>query len=223
MKRDINMKAKLTLLGLGSLMAACNAPDVPSAGVTALHVPVVSQTSYVFDMAAPGGMVGQDESDRLDKWFQSMELGYGDSIYVDGPDGAARGQVAAVAAQYGMLIREGAPVTQGAMDPGSVRVIVRRAEAHVPGCPDWSRPSQPDFNNSSLSNFGCGVNGALAAQVADANDLVRGKPGPSAEDGATASKAINMYRTWPLTGIIDGQVKRPLKKVESTARKESQR
>lgn len=221
MKKDKIMKAKLTLIGLGSLLAAgCNAPDVPSAGVSALHVPVVSKTSYVFDMAAPGGMVAQDEAARLDKWFQSLELGYGDSIYVDGSDGAARGQVAAVAAQYGMLISEGAPVTQGVMDPGSVRVIVRRAEAHVPGCPDWSRPSQPDYANSSMSNFGCGVNGSLAAQVADAEDLVRGQPGPSAEDGAAASKAITMYRNWPLTGIIDGQTKRPLKKVESTARKE---
>jgi pilus assembly protein CpaD len=174
MKRDINMKAKLTLIGLGSLLAGCNAPDVPSAGLSALHVPVVSQTSYVFDMAAPGGMAGKDEAERLDNWFQSLELGYGDSIYVDGPDGAARGQVAAVAAQYGLLISEGAPVTQGAMEPGAVRVIVRRAEAHVPNCPDWSRQSQPDYTNSSMSNFGCGVNGALAAQVADAEDLVRG-------------------------------------------------
>lgn len=214
------MKAQLALLGLGSLLAACNASDNPSSGISSLHVPVVSQTSYVFDMAAPGGLVGQDGSQRLDKWFQSLELGYGDSIYVDGSDGAARGQVAAVAAQYGMLISDGAPVTQGAMDPGAVRVIVRRAEAHVPGCPDWSRPSQPDYNNSSMSNFGCGVNGALAAQIADANDLVHGKAGPSAEDGATASKAINMYRTWPLTGILEGQTQRPLKKVESTARKE---
>ena len=193
MKKDKIMKAKLTLIGLGSLLAAgCNAPDVPSAGVSALHVPVVSKTSYVFDMAAPGGMVAQDEAARLDKWFQSLERGYGDSIYVDGSDGGARGQVAAVAAQYGMLISEGAPVTQGVMDPGSVRVIVRRAEAHVPGCPDWSRPSQPDYANSSMSNFGCGVNGSLAAQVADAEDLVRGQPGPSAEDGADASKAITM-------------------------------
>ena len=220
MKRDITMKAKLTLIGLGSLLAACNAPDVPSAGLSTLHVPVVSQTSYVFDFAAPGGMAGQQEAERLDKWFQSLDLGYGDSIYIDGPDGPARGQVAAVAGQYGLLISEGAPVTQGAMEPGSVRVIVRRAEAHVPGCPDWSRPSQPDYTNSSMSNFGCGVNGSLSAQVADAEDLVSGTPGSSAQDGATASKAINMYRTWPLTGVIEGQTKRPLKKVESTARKE---
>ena len=220
MKKDNLMKSKLTIVALGSLLSACNAPDNVHAGVSSTHVPVVSQTSYVFDAAAPGGVLAQGESERLDDWFGSLNLGYGDSIYVEGSDGPARGQVAAVAGQYGLLISEGAPVTQGVVAPGSVRVVVSRAAAHVPGCPDWSRQSQPDFNNNAMSNFGCGVNGSLAAQVADAEDLVRGQPGSSAEDGATASKAINMYRTWPLTGIVDGQTKRPLKKVESTARKD---
>ena len=214
------MKAKLTIVALGSLLGACNAPDNVHAGLSTTHVPVVSQTSFVFDAAAPGGFLAQDESKRLDNWFESLDVGYGDSIYIDGADGPARGQVAAVAGQYGLLVSEGAPVTNGAVAPGSVRVIVSRAEAHVPGCPDWSRRSEPDFANNSMSNFGCGVNGALAAQVADAQDLVHGQPGPAAGDGATGSKAIGMYRSWPQTGIIEGQTKRQLKKVESTARKE---
>ena len=220
MTKDKNMKAKLTILAFGSLLAACNAPDQVNAGLSTTHVPVVSQTSFVFDAAAPGGVLGQDEAQRLDKWFGSLGLGYGDSVYVEGSDGPARGQVAAVVGQYGILVSEGAPVTQGVVDPGSVRVIVSRAVAHVPGCPDWGRPSSPDFNNLSMANYGCGVNGALAAQVADAQDLVSGQPGPAAEDGAAASKAIGMYRSWPLTGIVEGQTKRPLKKVESTARKD---
>ncbi len=220
MTKDNNMKAKLTIVALGSLLAACNAPDQVNAGLSTTHVPVVSQTSFVFDAATPGGMLGQDEAQRLDKWFSSLQLGYGDNVYVEGSDGAARGQIAAVVAPYGMLVSEGAPVSQGFVDPGSVRVIVTRAVANVPGCPDWSRPSSPDFNNLSMSNYGCGVNSALAMQVADAEDLVHGQPAPAAEDGATASKAIGMYRSWPLTGIVEGQTKRPLKKVESTARKD---
>lgn len=220
MKKDNIMKAKLTTVALASLLAACNAPDSIESGLSATHVPVVSQTSYVFDAAAPGGTLASEEAARLDNWFQSLELGYGDSIYVEGADGPARGQVAAVAGQYGLLISEGAPVTQGALLPGSVRVIVSRAEAHVPGCPDWSRPSQPDFNNKTTSNYGCGVNGALAAQVANAQDLVHGRAGASAGDGATAAKAINMYRSWPLTGVVDGQARRPLKAVENTTSEE---
>lgn len=220
MKKDNTMKAKLTIVALGSLLAACNAPDEVHAGMSATHVPVVSQTSYVFDAVAPGGVLAAGEAERLDHWFSSLNMGYGDSIYVDGSGGPARGQVAAVAGQYGLLVSDGAPVTPGVVAPGTVRVVVSRAEAHVPGCPDWSRPSQPDFNNKSMSNYGCGVNGALAAQVANAEDLVRGRAGPSAGDGATASKAINMYRAWPLTGIVDGQGKRPLKQVENTTSEE---
>ena len=220
MKKDNTMKAKLTIVALGSLLAACNAPDDVHAGMSTTHVPVVSQTSYVFDAAAPGGVLAGGEAERLDHWFSSLNLGYGDSIFVDGSDGPARGQVAAVAGQYGLLVSDGTPVTPGVVATGTVRVVVSRAEAHVPGCPDWSRPSQPDFNNKYMSNYGCGVNGALAAQVANAEDLVRGRAGPAAGDGATASRAINMYRAWPLTGIIDGQAKRPLKQVENTTSEE---
>lgn len=220
MKKDNIMKAKLTIVAFGSLLAACNAPDNVHAGMSTTHVPVVSQTSHVFDAAAPGGVLAQDEMERLDNWFSSLNMGYGDSVYVDGSDGPARGQISAVAGQYGLLVSDGAPVTPGVVAPGSVRVVVSRAEAHVPGCPDWSRQSQPDFNNKVMSNYGCGVNGALAAQVANAQDLVQGRAGPAAGDGATASKAINMYRAWPLTGIIDGQAKRPLKAVENTTSKE---
>lgn len=221
MTKDFTMNAKFSLVALGALLVtACNAPDSPASGVSALHVPVVSQTTFVFDAAAPGGLLPASEAERLDDWLSSVNVGYGSSVYVDGDDGAARGQVAAVVGQYGLLLKEGAPVTPGAVAPGSVRVIVTRAVASVPGCPDWHRQSEPDFNNKSMSNYGCAVNGALAAQVADAEDLVRGTPDTQAGDGAHASKAIGMYRTWPLTGVVEGQTKRPLKKVESTARKD---
>ena len=200
MKRDIKMKSKLTLVGLGSLLAACNAPDSPSSGVTALHVPVVSQTSYVFDMAAPAGMAGQDEADRLDKWFQSLGLGYGDSIYVDGTDGAARGQVAAVAAQYGMLISEGAPVTNGYVDPGMVRVVVTRSRAHVPGCPDWTDNVATTLDNSTADGFGCAVNGNLAAMVADPEHLLKGAEATGDTVVMSSTKAIDTYRAAKPTG-----------------------
>ena len=221
MKKDFTMNAKYSLVALGALLVtACNAPDTPAAGVSALHIPVVSQTSFVFDADAPGGVMSSSEAERLDDWLASVNVGYGSSVYVDGPDGPARGQVAAVVGQYGLLLSEGAPVTPGMVPPGAVRVVVSRAVAAVPGCPDWKGQSEPNYSNKSMSNFGCGVNGALAAQVADANHLVRGTPDTQAGDGQTASKAIDMYRTWPLTGIIEGQNKRPLKKVESTARKD---
>ena len=209
------MRSKLSIVVLASLLGACNAPDNLQTGLTSTHVPVVSHATYVFDAAAPSGMLPASEMDRLDAWFASLNMNYGDEVYVDGDVGAARSQVATVAGQYGLLVSDGAPVTPGVVALGSVRVVVSRNEAFVPGCPQWSKPSNPNFNNEMLTNFGCGVNSALAAQVANPQDLIHGRAGSSAGDGATAAKAINLYRSWPLTGIVDGQIKRPLNTADS--------
>ena len=130
-----------------------------------------------------------------------MQLGYGDSIYVDGPyaDGA-RADVARVASRYGMLINDGAPVTAGGVAPGSVRVVVSRTRASVPNCPNWSVPSQPNLENATMSNFGCGLNSNMAAMVANPEDLVHGREGSGLTDSTTATRAIGVYRTAPPTG-----------------------
>ena len=89
--------------------AACNAPDMPRQGMSAVHVPVVSQVNYVFDAAAPGGSLAPGEAARLDNWFRVLDVRYGDSVYVDGFDAAsARPQVAEVAGNYGLLVSDGA-------------------------------------------------------------------------------------------------------------------
>ena len=209
------MRSKLVLiaLGLGTALAGCTAPtrDLPSRGIAAVNVPVVTTTNYVIDVSAPGGTLAPREAERLDAWFQTLGLGYGDTIYIDGGYApAAQQQVAAVAGQYGMLVANGSPVTAGPVDPGSIRVVVARHTAHVPGCPNWSVASQPNFENRTMSNFGCGVNANLAMQVANPEDLVHGREGPSAIDASTGAKAIMLYRSWPLTAVIEGQTKRPL-------------
>ncbi|MGH2969184.1 MAG: CpaD family pilus assembly protein, partial [Solirubrobacteraceae bacterium] len=156
---------------------------------------------YVFDAAAPDGSLGSVEEARLDGWFRSLQLGYGDAIYVDGPysDGA-RADVARIAGRYGLLVSSGAPVTAGSVAPGSVRVVVSRTRANVPNCPDWSVPSQPNLENATMSNFGCGVNSNLAVMVANPEDLIHGREGSGLSDTTTASRAIGVYRTTPPTG-----------------------
>jgi len=109
------------------------------------------------------------------------------------------GKVAQLAGAYGMMLQAGAPVTAGPVGPGSVRVIVSRTRAEVPGCPNWSQPSQPNYNNRMLSNFGCGVNANIAAMVANPEDLVHGR-----ESGigttVTGTKAITLHQTTEPTG-----------------------
>ena len=114
-EKDWTMRSKIILIALASSRGGLQHAG-PSAdkGVAAVNVPVVTTADYVFDAAAPDGALAPGETDRLNGWFQGLGLGYGDSIYVDGAYAdAARGQVAAVAGQYGMLVSAGAPVTPG--------------------------------------------------------------------------------------------------------------
>lgn len=194
---------KLLPLLLASAVAACSTPGMPSAdrGVESVNLPVLARSTFAVDLSAPGGVLPPAEAARLDGWFQSLDLGYGDSVYVDGAySETARAQVAEVAGNYGMMVLDSAPVTAGAVAPDMVRVVVNRTRAEVPGCPNWSVPSQPNFMNRSMSDFGCGVNSNLAAMVADPQDLFHGHEGSGIGDANTAAKAVSLYRQAAPTG-----------------------
>ena len=195
------MRSKILLIALGTALAGCQtARDIPSKGVAAVNVPVVTSADYVFDAAAPGGALAPGEGECLTGWFQGLGLGSGDTVSVDGAySPAARAQVAAIAGRYGMLVSPGAPVTAGALQPGSVRVVVARRRAVVPGCPDWSQASV-DWDNKSSSNYGCGVNSNIAAMVANPEDLLHGREGAAVTDSRTATRAVEMYRAMPPSG-----------------------
>lgn len=200
MRRNLALLALIPALS-GCLATAQDRYAAPNRGVEAVNVPVVSRADYAMDLAAPGGSLPSAEAGRLDGWFRSLQLGYGDSIYVDGADAyQARADVARVASQYGMLVGNGAPVTQGAVQPGSVRVVVSRTRASVPGCPNWSAPSQPNIQNATMSNYGCSVNANLAAMIANPEDLVHGREGSGVVDSVTATKAVESYRKAAPTG-----------------------
>ena len=63
---------------------------------------------------------------------------------------AARGQVAQIAGRYGMLVSAGAPVTAGRGPPRHrFASSSAAAERSVPSCPNWTRPSQPEFREPS--------------------------------------------------------------------------
>ena len=195
------MRSKFALLLLASTLAGCAVGNEgnPDRGLAAVNVPVVQRTDYVFDAAAPDGSLSPGEAARLNAWFGSLGLGYGDTIYVDGPY-AARSDVAQVAGSYGLMVAPGAPVTAGAVSPGTARVVVARNRASVPYCPNWSVPAQPNYNNRSMSNFGCAVNSNLAAMVANPQDLVHGREGSGVGDTLTSTKAVGAYRKAEPTG-----------------------
>lgn len=97
-----------------------------------------------------------------------------------------------------------------ACSPGSVNrglesvhqpVVGDRAD--VPACPDWSRPSQPDFQASTTSNYGCAASTNLAAMVADPQDLLRGRSDADGTDARVIAKGTRTYRDKPSTGLRD--------------------
>ncbi|RHW17341.1 pilus assembly protein CpaD [Sphingomonas gilva] len=182
-------------------LAACAGTE--NRGVESVQQPVVSRADYALDLGVHGDGLGMGEPSRLSGWLASMKLGYGDRLSID--DGGAyntgvRADIARQAARHGILVSDAAPVTVGAVAPGTVRVIVTRSRAEVPGCPDYSRMSQPNFDAHASSNFGCGTNSNLAAMVANPEDLVRGQDRPLVYDAGRGTKAIDTYREAEPTG-----------------------
>ncbi len=194
------MKRSLIVIALAgcTMLGACGTQN---RGLESVHQPVVTRTDYVYDMPAPTYGSRVDER-ALVGWFESLNLRYGDHVSVDtqGYGAEARTVVGRIAGRYGLLIDRDAPLTQGEIPPGSVRVIVSRMAASVPGCPDWSRPAVPDLDGHLMSNYGCATNTNLALMVADPRDLISGRQGPGTSDGLTSGKAIGAYRRAPPTG-----------------------
>ncbi|OYY89752.1 MAG: pilus assembly protein CpaD [Sphingomonas sp. 28-66-16] len=172
-------------------------------GLESVHQPVVARTDYVFDVTTDDGRLAPGELQRVAGWMASLRLAYGDRIAVDDPAGAApgaRGEIGGLVARYGMFLDERAPITAAELTPGTVRVVVSRMTASVPGCPDFSRNDKPNFESHTSSNQGCSINSNLASMVARPEDLVRGQPGGSLSDPATSNKAIETLRKAPNTG-----------------------
>ncbi len=168
-----------------------------------INQPVVSQVDYVMDVSGSGSGVRDADLYRLSDWFRSINVRYGDRIFVDTgsyADERARQDVAGVAAHYGLLLSQGAPVIAGAVPAGAVRVVVSRSEATVPGCPNWSETGEVAARISTSTNYGCATNSNLAAMIADPNDLVLGQTPGGRGDMSASSKAIKSYRDAAPTG-----------------------
>ena len=134
---------KSALVLLAAALAGCQPRPVrpsPIAGWRRSTCRSSPAPDYAFDAAAPDGSLPPSEAARLDGWFRSLHLGYGDSIYVDGAYAdAARDDVARVAGHYGLLLSNGAPVTAGRGPAGHRSAWSSAAtRAEVPNCPNWS-------------------------------------------------------------------------------------
>jgi len=169
-----------------------------------LHQPVVEHTNFVFDVVSQADGIPAAEQARLSAWFDSIALAYGDHVTIDEPQGyesgAARVDIAKIAAEHGLLVAvDGAPVTEGAVAPGYVRIVASRSTASVPGCPEWSDPGIESPVRVG-TNYGCAMNVNLAAMIANPDDLVRGREPSGNGTSIIAGRAVRVYRENRPTG-----------------------
>lgn len=185
-------------LSLATALAGCGGM-ASNRMLDSVHQPVVEKTNYALDLSTGPAGLSVPEQRRLAGWFEALDLHYGDKIYIDDPlaNGETRAAVEAVVARYGLLLSEGAPVTQGYVNAGSARIVVVRASASVPGCPQWKSDSDTNFANGASSNYGCAVNSNLAAMVANPEHLVKGAAGSGQTNIVVATKAIDAFRDKP--------------------------
>lgn len=190
-------------LSLGLALSACNATGAAqNRSLESVKQPVVESQNFALDLTAGSNGLPVPEQRRLADWFASMNVGYGDRIGIDDAMASApvRGDVAKIAGRYGLLVSDGAPVTQGYVDPGKVRVVITRSHAYVPGCPDWSDKFSETLGNATTSGYGCAINGNLAAMVADPQHLLHGATGTGETVIMSSTKAIATYREAKPTG-----------------------
>ena len=190
-------------LSLGVTLAGCNAPGVMNNHTLySVKQPIVARTSYTLDVATGYDGLTIPEQQRLSGWFDAMDLRYGDRLSIEDPlaSGATREAVARIAARHGLLLSDGAPVTEGFLQPGTARVVITRSTASVPGCPDWGKRTDMNYANATSPGYGCAVNGNLAAMVANPEDLLAGQAGTGETTIMSSTKAIETYREKANTG-----------------------
>ncbi len=193
-------------LSLGLSLAGCagGAGSVTeNRSLESVNQPIVTQSNFTLDLVSGSGGLSIPEQRRLAGWFEAMDLRYGDRIAIDDPltSPATHQAVSAIAERYGILVSDGAPVTPGYVDPGKIRVVITRASAEVPDCPNWSDTKASNLGNKTSSGYGCAINGNLAAMVANPEHLIHGAKGSDDTTVVMSSnKAISSYRKAQPTG-----------------------
>lgn len=198
--------SKPALVGLAAALSLCTGGCIggmaSNRSLESLNQPVVERASYALEVSTGYDGLDVAEQRRLAGWFDVLGLRYGDTIAIDDPtgDSGTRAAVQQVAGRYGLLVSDQAPLTAGALSPGTARVVVSRTVATVPNCPNWSGKSDANFNNATSPGYGCAVNGNLAAMVANPEHLLRGERGTGETTVLTSNKAIDSYREQAPTG-----------------------
>lgn len=200
----IATKSKLAgalAISLSLALGACGGMP-QNRSLDSVKQPVVERTNYSLDVNTNPDGLSVTEQRRLAEWFDAMDLRHGDRVSIDDPmaNGATKGAIGELAGRHGIIVSEGAPVLVGQVNPGQARVVITRATASVPGCPDWSVKSEMNYTNGTHPGYGCAINSNLALMVANKEDLIKGQAGSGETVVMSSTKAIDSYRDQKPTG-----------------------
>ncbi|MGB3722647.1 MAG: CpaD family pilus assembly lipoprotein [Pacificimonas sp.] len=191
----MNRKIAFTIAATAAAisLSACNTPGTASPRLASEHVPTVTQTVMTHDMGyAAGGGFSRADMQEFSEWLDSVDARYGDRISIDDANPAGQALRAATISREigsrGLMLKAEGPVTAPDVTNGVARVVLVRAVASVPECPDHRRKSNPEYGASKTSNYGCSLTSNIAAMIADPNDFISGKAhgGTDAERAAVA-------------------------------------
>lgn len=188
----------LPLLAL-ALAGCAQSGSLANRTVASAKVAVIERSLLAYDLAVDDrNSLAPGQAQSLAEYLDAIGIAYGDRLAVDdraGPGAAGRrAAIADVVARHGLMLDDTAPVSTRPLAARAVRVLITRARAVVPGCPDWSRPSEIEVEAAASSNYGCATRSNLAEMIADPNDLVAGKSYGGA-DSQTVERATRASPT----------------------------
>ncbi|MEE4199832.1 CpaD family pilus assembly protein [Erythrobacter sp.] len=191
-------------LAASTALAGCSSSSLMENNTSLYSVkqPVVERTNFTLDVNTSAAGLPISEQQRLNGWFETMDLRYGDRITIEDPGAnpAVTSAVNDLAGRYGLIVDGVAPTTEGTLAPGQARVVISRSDAYVPDCPDWESKFDGNYANATSQGYGCATNSNLAAMVANPEDLLEGQTGTGETVIATGTKAIQTFREAEPTG-----------------------
>ena len=184
----------LIVVTLALLVGACAAATTYTEAEAPKNLKLDSATTQVELHFAPGtASLSPADAARLMHLAATGGIAASDRVTIAAAGSphlaqARAGAVLALLQHYGIV----ALATTDNGPANRAVVAVTRTLVTLPPCPNWSRPSQPDFANQPSSNFGCATETNLGMMVANPTDLAGGLPAGGMA-GIPAAAAVNRY------------------------------
>jgi pilus assembly protein CpaD len=197
--------SSLALLLLG--VSACTTPSSALWSEADAHREIaVRHVQLIHDMAFAAGSteLTAAEARRLDDFVARQQVGYCDTVAVQVPGDDPRLDARRAAAVVERLARAGIGAERSAVpSPGMLRVVVGRAVAIPPACPDWRKADNDgDPSNTPMSNLGCANMRNLGLMIADPSELIAGRPSATGQ-GEPLAAGVQRYRTGKIPPLPD--------------------